>query len=1067
MRPTGRPRMAQSDLNATLSEERRSAVRGDPEACPLLIESALSAMSKRVSLRLGPAWSARRLFRRLCLAACLAVLGTCADRELEDPETWEGWLSSYTVPKGDRGPRSRTERLLRLNRVDQAVAELSSSLLEDDWRALNDLSVVLLRRAGTHERPLDYVRALDFARRALRRAGEEPSVLFNNSLVAAKLGLHNQASGIWQKLGTNGQEAVPPAKRARLESELAALQPTRAELWTATRHELLSLEPWEMSTSVRRRVAEFPYQARLFAIHGLIPELIREPSRASSRSHLALAIGETLAFTQSDWTVLDTWRWLLDCRAVGGARQDDCDEATLAFLEGYQSFYGSQPKIAQTKLRFAAAKLAELGSPLSGWARFFQVYSLFHEDVPKAINDLQSELRNPLLDRYPSLRGRLHWRLGVGFLLQGLPEQALAEYRKGSFHLDCSSGRDGAIFGSLLEAEALIEVGDVESSWALRLRALRGVVLKGERRQIHSTLGESIRALLRQGLTAAAEGLVEEFRAYAVAWNRLDSSVDSYRRLAELLVSKGDLDEASRVLEQARLLSGKLGDSAVHRMVAGYIELLQSQVTLTTDAAEALAAASRSAESAEEIGDPQRLRLALVARADAKRLLGDKRGAAEDLGRALDWVERIRNNARMTHRESAFRFAQPIVDRQLDLLIDQGRCTEAFDVLEQFRARTLLDMTVAAGSSDSGEGQRVLPKTRPGAGASGFVAQVLSLSAVQPLLEPTTQLLSWALLEDSTVFWVLGRKSTECVRLPFGRKAVRAAAADLQKHKEGGLRPWSEALDRLSARLLEPSLLAEDPQAIVLVPDRELQRIPLALLRHPRGGRLIERSAVVYSPSASLLRPHERRTSDGPPVIVSTPDLSQTPWAGLPPLPGARHEVEAILTSFSTAKRLEGAAANRASILSWVPEAPWLHFAAHAVVNVDAPHRSRLPVSDSDLNEDAVTTNIARSGVGLVFLSACRTLDGFDADREGPLGYSGVLFAQGVPSVVSTLWPANDQAGVPFVGEFYELLADGLSVSRAFRSAMQSQLRKAPGSIRDLGNFVLMSRELSHEEQGE
>ena len=80
----------------------------------------------------------------------------------------------------------------------------------------------------------------------------------------------------------------------------------------------------------------------------------------------------------------------------------------------------------------------------------------------------------------------------------------------------------------------------------------------------------------------------------------------------------------------------------------------------------------------------------------------------------------------------------------------------------------------------------------------------------------------------------------------------------------------------------------------------------------------------------------------------------------------------------------------------------------------------------------------------LVVISACNTGIGLEIDGEGNMSLARTFLAQGVDSVVSTLWPVDDSATALFMKEFYRSLnEDGRSLAESLQSA-QRTLRDSP-----------------------
>jgi hypothetical protein len=82
-----------------------------------------------------------------------------------------------------------------------------------------------------------------------------------------------------------------------------------------------------------------------------------------------------------------------------------------------------------------------------------------------------------------------------------------------------------------------------------------------------------------------------------------------------------------------------------------------------------------------------------------------------------------------------------------------------------------------------------------------------------------------------------------------------------------------------------------------------------------------------------------------------------------------------------------------------------------------------------------------QTSLRLVFLNGCATLDQVQT-----------LFACGVKAVIATAVPINDEVATEFSGQFYQALAGGASIQRAFQAAKAFVATKY-GEAREVGEF--------------
>jgi CHAT domain-containing protein len=169
----------------------------------------------------------------------------------------------------------------------------------------------------------------------------------------------------------------------------------------------------------------------------------------------------------------------------------------------------------------------------------------------------------------------------------------------------------------------------------------------------------------------------------------------------------------------------------------------------------------------------------------------------------------------------------------------------------------------------------------------------------------------------------------------------------------------------------------------------------------------------------------------GPPLICGIP---------APDTPGIGREVAALGELFPDAATLVGDAATRAAFAAAAAGRRIVHVAAHARFRADNPMLSSLAFADGELTFYDVFG--LRLGADLVTLSGCDT--GAIAVETGDELHGlmrGFLYA-GAPSLLLSLWPADDAATAEFMGEFYARVRAGETKREALRSAQREVMRR-------------------------
>ncbi|MBX7080318.1 MAG: CHAT domain-containing protein [Nannocystaceae bacterium] len=263
---------------------------------------------------------------------------------------------------------------------------------------------------------------------------------------------------------------------------------------------------------------------------------------------------------------------------------------------------------------------------------------------------------------------------------------------------------------------------------------------------------------------------------------------------------------------------------------------------------------------------------------------------------------------------------------------------------------------------------------------------------------------------------------------------------------------WQGAIERrdgsearpaagLFRRVLAPALasLPTPPARLSIVPDGALHTLPWAALREdPEAAVLGERIAVAVVPSLrAWLHLRQQPAADDRTVVIAAPTTA--PSLGLPPLPHAAREADAIAASLGPATIVRGDAASRAWLLAGgLAGAGVVHVAAHALVDDVHPERAAIVLAPGDDDDGLVhLRELSRLDLhgAIVTLASCRSAQGAALAREGPLGLARGLLLAGARTVVATAWRVRDDEAAAFAQPYAAALARGESVATAVQTA--------------------------------
>jgi CHAT domain-containing protein len=256
--------------------------------------------------------------------------------------------------------------------------------------------------------------------------------------------------------------------------------------------------------------------------------------------------------------------------------------------------------------------------------------------------------------------------------------------------------------------------------------------------------------------------------------------------------------------------------------------------------------------------------------------------------------------------------------------------------------------------------------------------------------------------------------------------------------------------------------------ALLVVPDEVLWRVPFAALADRHGRFLVERAAIVYAPSITAFTVMAeagtmRSSSPGSLFAIANPTVAQAAKtdvasfyrdATLNPLPDAEREVDAVRMLYDPRHSLVlmGEEATEARTKSAVGDAAIVHFATHALLDDANPMYSRLALArDGAAIEDGwlESWEIARLDLAadIVILSACETARGQIGGGEGVVGMAWSFFVAGARSIVATQWKIASSSTAQFMIDFHQALHAGrddatLIKARALREAQLRLLRE-------------------------
>jgi CHAT domain-containing protein len=979
------------------------------------------------------------------------------------------------APAGGSPERLADRALLKAaaGRRRDAVTALQEAveLAPDDPRFASDLAAALLARAEADRRPLDLVLAFEAATAALRVDPHFEPALFNQAQALEGLFLADPARMAWRRLRQRdaaspwAREADAALRRAAGTTEAAAWDRARQELFAAIRSGHGGGQGDLEAARVAAVAARFSQPARQLAEDSLLGAWAEaresgKPQQAAATLRVARAIGAALAIQNHDLLLRDT------IAAIEAALSADPHDGRLARLvEGHRAYRAARSlyetgAVARSAREFARARaaLAAAGSPFAGWAALWESICTYYLPDPAAARLQLAQLDGQVTgERYPTLAGRIQWMLGlIDFETGGDWSRALVAFRAALARFQaCHEAENAAAVENLL-AVTFDYLGDEESAWLHRIKALAGLPRVIDARRRLNILGTAARSL-NHSHPAAGLPFAETNLAAANASGRPQIQAAAYWESALLEQAVGKRDAAAADLAKARARVEQVPDPSFRLQQSADIDLTAGMVLGASAPREALAALQRALDFYRRARYSFSVPQILAERARIYRVTGQDSFLEAELQLGIEAIEAL--SGRLSERELRNSYLEHTLDIYDEMarfqVVRQHRPASGFDYAERRRARQLADTF----GVDSGA------RREPGPAAA---SKALSLAAVQQSLQPGTALIQYLVAGDALITFVLRRDGVACRVAEQQAPALAQLSAALLATADrlAGDSRMTQLLADLGRRLLRPVLpdLA-GASRLVFVPDKMLFAVPFAALVDPRDGTyLVEHYGIVTALSATSYARAGRRprlesaaatgkTGAKHALLVGDPAFNPDLFPSLQRLPGALAEIEDLRRLYPDASVLAGAAATRAAFLAGMETAEVVQFSGHAVVDPDLPGRSVLVLADQPGGATGALyvhdlAGLSLPATRLVFLAACSTGRGNLSQTDGIASLARPFLSAGAPAVIATLWNVEDLSAGQLSRRLHRRLAAGEDAMNALRDAQLELLHGSDSALR-------------------
>ena len=326
--------------------------------------------------------------------------------------------------------------------------------------------------------------------------------------------------------------------------------------------------------------------------------------------------------------------------------------------------------------------------------------------------------------------------------------------------------------------------------------------------------------------------------------------------------------------------------------------------------------------------------------------------------------------------------------------------------------------------------------------------EALSVKEIQNnFIEKDAALLSYYFAKSQLITFVITADNIEynkqTVDSSLTTKIIAARAA-LESNGNYDKVTATENARQLFNQLIKPVYASlKNKKNLIIIPHNELQNIPFEILENPAtGNMLLNDFAVSYNYAASFLTKKEKFKNKQQ-VLAFAPFTGYTDSIELRQLTASKAEVESL-----TGKILMDTSATKSNFIKYAEQYGIIHLATHANANDSNPVQSFIafyPQKNSDVMESRLYEpeiyNLNLSKSSLVILSACETGKGRLISGEGVMSLSRAFSYAGCPSVITSLWKAEDNATAFIMKQLHKYLQQGLSKDEALQKAKLAYLK--------------------------
>ncbi len=943
---------------------------------------------------------------------------------------------------------------------DEAVDRLEEAVKTNpnNPSLYNDLAVAYLTRAEYANQPQDLAFALSNIDKAVAAEPKNPAttILFNRALMLEKFFLERPARLAWQNYLTIETRPEWLIEARRHLDQLNA--PTFDQIWAAEKAKLSRAVLSNDFNTANTIIKKYTHPSRMYAIDECLPAwadayLTDNKQVAEDQLRVAEYIGDKLTTLQQDNFVQDMVKAITSLGSNPTADKQRRDLATAHQFYAKGQYFINRSEVSNAIIYFKKAKdifsklndIASLNHNYLHIARCEQT-SLNHAEALKITEKLIS-----LSQQYPYLIGRAYLTRGYSYQNQVELSKAIQANQKAIKYLEAiSDNQDLAIaYSNLGIVFNILNVPDKALASSYQSLNQYQQAVRNIRYSFNlTTLGKQLLLLdIPQSAIYFYDEAIELTRA-----NKVETLITPIiiKRI-QAYQALNNKDAVLQDIKLARFYNDNVLDKDFHIRTEQEITLVEANFYITDSPQKAIELYTNLIKDITQTSDSFYKTQLYLSRAKAFLNIHNIPDAESDINSAIDEIEKQRKSINEEEFRTSF-FIEPtsVYEEMAKLKIDYNNQIEtAFDYIERSHARTLLD-TIEYYQQNNKSIKRLSLKD---------VANPLKLNQIQSSLPEKTALVQYLVLDDQIFIWVIKKASFDFVKNPINKSELNKIISQYRHNVEKNtpkekLKNYSDALYK---ELITPvANFISGTENLVIVPDKELYKIPYAALTSPTSEKyLLEEKAISYSLSATIFVNSIKRNdmlaneAEQNVLAIGNPTFSKEKFPNFRDLPGAEEEAKKVAKIYPTSLLLTKDQATKQEFGRLASQYSTIHFAGHSILNTKSPLYSLMLMAAEKNSEEDNSALYAYElywhnfdKAQLVVLAACQTANGQLVEGEGVISMTRPFLAKGVPAVVASLWNANDQASVTLFTEFHKRRVAGESTASALRNAQLKLLNR-------------------------